>query len=87
MFQFLFYYISYVRLSYFSGRKKINRYNFCSPNASIEDFQRTGAFENDEAWKADSPSLEKSENLIITTSNTFDKSALKLIIKWRPNKE
>lgn len=86
MISFLFYLITMFRLKYFN-RKRGTRYDISDPNADIDQPEKTSVLPSDEAWLLSTPSMTKGENLMMTTSNTFDKSAIKLLVKWRPDEK
>lgn len=87
MFSYLFYLYILLRLKLIVYCRKLsNRFDIYSArNNCITNEQATGALAADSDWHNACPNFERKENIQLIASNTSDKTALKLSLKWRPS--
>lgn len=90
MFEYFYYLASFIKLKLYktfssSLKSKFNYFNLYAPLSEPAD---VGIWTNPKSWKLACPSESWGENLTIVGSNsTIDKSGLKLIINWLPDRE
>lgn len=86
MFGYLLYLLTLLKLKFVvSYRKLSNRFDKYSAGGDIANEQVTGLIISDFDWHHACPNLDRKENINLIASNTFDRTALRLSLKWRPN--
>lgn len=87
MFKYLLYIFNLIILKlFYTNNDQKNKYYDYDVRSKLSQPKKTGALTSDLSWDLACPDSERGETLTLVASNTFDKKALKLEIKWRPQK-